>query len=59
MTLTHCKGGTGKPDLPCADAGKPQRADGAGREHATYIVLLESYMLNTGSFSRDGKEGGQ
>jgi len=56
---SHYNGNTGKPDLPCVDTGKPQRADGAGREHATYIVLVESNMLNTGSLSRHAKEGGQ
>ena len=48
----------GKPDLPHVNVGEPQRADGAGREHATYSISFESYMLNTGSFSRDAKAMG-
>ena len=41
------------------NAGKPQRADGASREHATYLMLYESYMLNTGDLLRDGKGSGE
>jgi len=40
-------------------AGEPQRADGTVREHATYIVLLESSVVNTGEPERDVKEGGE
>ena len=38
--------------------GEPQSAEGTEREHATYIVLLESSLVNTGEPDRDGKEGG-
>jgi len=41
------------------NAGKPQRADGASREHATYLMLYESYMLNTGDLLRDAKGSGE
>ena len=29
------------------------------REHATYSISFESYMLNTGSLLRDAKESGK
>jgi hypothetical protein len=53
------KGNMDQPVLLHVNVGKPQRADGASREHATYSIALESYMLNTGSFSRDGKVDGK
>ena len=28
------------------------------RERATYIILLESYIVNTGDLMKHGKEGG-
>jgi hypothetical protein len=45
--------------LPCTGTGKPQRADGAARKHAIYIISTESYTLNTGSFPRNVKGSGQ
>jgi hypothetical protein len=39
--------------------GEPQRAEGIEREHATYIVLLESSVVNTGEPGRDVKESGE
>jgi hypothetical protein len=39
--------------------GEPQRAEGTDREHATYLVLLESSVVNTGEPARDVKEGGE
>jgi len=53
------KGNMDQPVLLHVNVGEPQRADGASREHATYSIALESYMLNTGSFSRDGKVDGK
>ena len=53
------KGNMDQPVLLHVNVGEPQRADGASREHATYSISLESYMLNTGSFSRDGKVDGK
>jgi hypothetical protein len=49
----------GQPDLTLPLTGEPQRAEGTDREHATYIVLLESSMMNTGEPGRDVKEGGE
>jgi hypothetical protein len=48
-----------QPVLLHVNVGEPQRADGATREHAIYSIAFESYMLNTGSFSRDGKVDGK
>ena len=48
-----------QPVLLHVNVGEPQRADGATREHATYSIAFESYMLNTGSFSRDAKVDGK
>jgi hypothetical protein len=45
--------------LPCTGTGKPQRADGAASKHATYIISLASYTLNTGSLPRYVKGSGQ
>jgi len=45
--------------LPGVEIGEPQRAEGATREHATYIILFESYMANTGDFLKDVKESGK
>ena len=53
---------TGNMDQPVllhVNVGEPQRADGASREHATYSIAFESYMVNTGSFSRDAKVYGK
>ena len=46
-------------NLPCTGTGKPPRADGATRQHATYIISTESYTLNTGSLPRNVKGSGQ
>src|SRR5262247_1713523 len=39
--------------------GDPQRAEGTDRAHATYLVLFESSVVNTGEPARDVKEGGE
>jgi hypothetical protein len=53
-----CEGSTGKPELPCAGTGNPQRAEGTGREHATYVIPFESCNVNTGDFLWDVKGSG-
>ena len=57
--LCIAPGNMDQPVLLHVNVGEPQRADGASREHATYSISLESYMLNTGSFSRDVKVDGK
>jgi hypothetical protein len=57
--LCIAEGNMDQPVLLHVNVGEPQRADGASREHATYSMSFESYMLNTGSFSRDGKVDGK
>jgi hypothetical protein len=52
----HGNGDRGQPVLPSAQRlGSRKERTGQGEEHATYIVSLESYTLNTGSFLRDVK----
>jgi hypothetical protein len=41
------------------NAGKPQSADGASREHATSLMRYASSMLNTGDVLRDAKGSGE
>ena len=40
-------------DWGAAESGRDRR------EHATYLVLLESSVVNTGEPARDVKEGGE
>jgi len=49
---------TGKPDLPCMKLGSRKERKGHA-EHATYIISLESFILNTGEPERDVKESGK
>jgi hypothetical protein len=53
-------GDRGQPVLPSVQRlGSRKERTGQGDEHATYLVLLESAMLNTGGSSEDGKSSGE
>jgi hypothetical protein len=42
----------------CRDWGAAERGRGS-EKHATYTILSESSVVNTGEPARDGKEGGK
>jgi hypothetical protein len=45
----------GQPDFPLEeDGGAPKRGRGV-QQHATYSILFESSIVNTGSFLKDAK----
>jgi hypothetical protein len=53
-------GDRGQPVLPSVQRpGRRTERTGQGDEHATYIVLCESSMRNTGGFSADAKSSGE
>ena len=54
----HVEGGTEAPVYPVPVLGSRRERMGQ-LEHATYIILFESSILNTGEPERDGKESGK
>jgi len=52
------EGGTDEPVYPVPVLGSRRERMGQ-LEHATYIILFESSILNTGEPERDGKESGK
>ena len=52
-------GAPGQPDATLEeDGGAPKWGRGV-QQHATYSILFESYLVNTGEPARDVKEGGE
>jgi hypothetical protein len=52
-------GAPGQPDATLEeDGGTPKRGRGV-QQHATYSMLLESFIMNTGSFLKDVKGSGK
>ena len=49
----------GQPDATLEeDGGAPKRGRGV-QQHATYSILLESFMMNTGDFLLDANGSGE
>jgi hypothetical protein len=52
-------GAPGQPDATLEeDGGAPKRGRGV-QQHATYSILFESFIVNTGSFLKDVKGSGK
>jgi len=52
------KGDMGKPVLPPSHDWEAAESGRDKRQHATYIILLESFKANTGEPERDDKDSG-
>jgi len=57
--MGYLRGIAGKPEPTLRIISEAAKSGWGNKKHATYSISLESSMLNTGSFSRDGKVDGK